>query len=285
MSIVEGLLLGLKVSIGLLVLAIGLNARVTHILTLFRQPGLLLRSLLAMYVLVPLVAVMLVWLPGISPGSQLALIVLAISAGAPLLPRKLQFLNRDRWIFSLMVITSLFAIAIVPLWIFIIGLLLGVHSTLAISEVSSMLGKIFFLPMIIGMLFHWQRPAFSERFARLILRWVSPGLVACVLLLLALQWRLLLEAGWPLLLALALLSLAALFIGHVMGGPHLDGRVTLALACVKRQAGVAILVSAAVPGPRTEVFVAAYLVTSSLISLPYLKIQKYRRKALLDAEV
>jgi len=46
-----------------------------------------------------------------------------------------------------------------------------------------------------------------------------------------------------------------------------------------------MLVSVAVPGPRTEVIIAAYIVMSSLISLPYLKLQKYKRKTLLEAEL
>jgi bile acid:Na+ symporter, BASS family len=56
---------------------------------LWRRPGLLLRSLLAMYVLVPLAALILVKALTLPPGVEIGLLVLAVSAGAPLLPRKL----------------------------------------------------------------------------------------------------------------------------------------------------------------------------------------------------
>ena len=52
----EALLLLVKVSVGVLLLAIGMGATVADFTYVWRRPGLLLRSLLAMYVLVPLVA-------------------------------------------------------------------------------------------------------------------------------------------------------------------------------------------------------------------------------------
>ncbi len=48
----EALLILVKVSVGVLILAIGMGATVADITYVWRRPGLLLRSLLAMYVLV-----------------------------------------------------------------------------------------------------------------------------------------------------------------------------------------------------------------------------------------
>ena len=79
----EALLLLVKISVGALILAIGMGATLADLIYVWRRPGLLLRSLLAMYVLVPLAAFLLVKAWPLAPGVKAALLVLAVSAGAP----------------------------------------------------------------------------------------------------------------------------------------------------------------------------------------------------------
>ncbi|MFO1069957.1 MAG: hypothetical protein U1E14_15675, partial [Geminicoccaceae bacterium] len=83
------LLVVVKLCVSGLVFAVGLGATPADLASLTRRPGLLLRSLLAMYVAVPLLALAAAWMLPLPPGVKVALLVLAISAGAPLLPRKL----------------------------------------------------------------------------------------------------------------------------------------------------------------------------------------------------
>jgi Sodium Bile acid symporter family len=118
----EVLLLLVKISVGALILAIGMGATVADLAYVWRRPGLLLRSLLAMYVLVPLAALFLVKTWPLAPGVKAALLVLAVSAGAPLLPRKLQRFGSDAYVFSLVVTSSLLAIVVVPAWIALLAL-------------------------------------------------------------------------------------------------------------------------------------------------------------------
>ena len=276
------LLLALKVAVGLLILAIGMDSRFTDIVYLWRRPGLLLRSLLAMYVLVPLVAVVLVMSLDLSPGAEIALLILAVSAGAPLLPRKLMFLGREPYIVSLVVLSSLLAIVIVPAWLALLGPMFGVQRVLESTDVVLVLTKAFFLPLLAGKLFRWLFPQLAERLAARLLGVVGTLFMICVLLLLALQWTLLLEAGWPFMLTLITMALLALGIGHALGGPHPDGRTALAVACATRHVGVAVLVAAALPGPRTAVLVAAYIVTSAVITIPYLSWQRRRNPVSRD---
>ena len=63
----EALLLLVKISVGALILAIGMVAVLADLTYVWRRPGLLLRSLLAMYVLVPPVAFLLVKLWPLAP--------------------------------------------------------------------------------------------------------------------------------------------------------------------------------------------------------------------------
>jgi BASS family bile acid:Na+ symporter len=106
----------LKLCVSVLIFAIGLGSRLADLAYLGRRPRLLLRSLLAMYVLVPLAAFAFAKLLPLGPGVKAALLVLAVSAGAPLLPRKLSKLGSGAYVFSLVVTSSLIAIVLVPTW-------------------------------------------------------------------------------------------------------------------------------------------------------------------------
>ena len=63
----------------------------------------------------------------------------------------------------------------------------------------------------------------------------------------------------------------ALAIGHALGGPAPDDRTALAVACASRHIGIAVLVAASLPGPRTAVIIAVYIVASALVCIPYLR--------------
>ena len=68
----------------------------------------------------------------------------------------------------------------------------------------------------------------------------------------------------------------SLAIGHLLGGPAEDDRTALAMACATRHIGIAVLVAASVPGPRTSVLVAFYTLMSAIISIPYLRWRRRR---------
>ncbi|HKM74203.1 MAG TPA: hypothetical protein VJX94_29770 [Stellaceae bacterium] len=64
------LLILLKVAVAGIILAIGMDSTLRDATYLWRRPGLLLRSVLAMYVLVPLAALALVKVLTLAPGSR-----------------------------------------------------------------------------------------------------------------------------------------------------------------------------------------------------------------------
>ncbi|MCK5666489.1 MAG: hypothetical protein KAI17_23520 [Thiotrichaceae bacterium] len=267
------LLLFLKLSVVALLLAIGMLSTKKEITYLWRHPKLLLRSLLAMYVLVPLAAIIFVSILPLADGLKLAIFVLAISAGAPLLPKKLMGMGADEYVLSLVVTASVLAIFTVPAWAVALGPLFDRESHLAPVEVAMLIAKSFLLPLVIGMLVRRFIPNNAESIADKILMVAGLVLSLSALVLLATNWQLLVKAGWPALLALSGLTLISLIIGHLMGGEEPGERTALAVSCATRHLGLAILVAAAVPGPKTAVFVAAYIVASAVVAIPYLKWQ------------
>jgi len=267
------LLMLLKLSVVALLLAIGMLSSKKEVTFLWQRPRLLFRSLLAMYVLVPLAAIIFVSILPLAEGLKLAVFVLAISAGAPLLPKKLMGMGSDEYVLSLVVTASVLAIFTVPAWSAVLGPLFGKESHLAPIEVAMLISKSFLLPLAIGMLVRRFFPDHAELTADKILTVAGLVLSISAILLLVTNWQLLVKAGWPALLTLSGLTLISLVIGHVMGGEEPGERTALAVSCATRHLGLAILVAAAVPGPKTAVFIAAYIVASAVVAIPYLRWQ------------
>ena len=110
-------------------------------------------------------------------------------------------------------------------------------------------------------------PTLSERFADRVLAMAGVVLTLAGLALLAMHWQLFIAVRWQGMVALVVLLLLAVAIGHVLGGPHPDDRTALAIACATRHIGVAVIVATAFRGPRTMVLLAAYVVASAVVSI------------------
>ena len=81
-------MLALQVSIVSIVFSFGLRSTLHDLLFLWRRPGLLLRSLLAVLVVMPVLAVLLTRLFDLRDTVETTLVALAISPMPPLLPKK-----------------------------------------------------------------------------------------------------------------------------------------------------------------------------------------------------
>jgi predicted Na+-dependent transporter len=224
-----------------------------------------------MYLFVPLVALTLVKMLPLGPGVEIAILVLAVSAGAPLLPRKFMKFGSMEYAFSLVVTSTILTIIAVPIWLAIIGAEFGSGGELSPKEVALVIAKAFYVPLVAGMIIRRMSEKWAESAAEFILNSVGLVLSVCALALLVLNWNLVLLAGWMFVVTIAILTLATLAVGHMLGGPDENNRSVLATACATRHLAVAMLVAASVPGPRTAVLVASYMITSAVISIVYMK--------------
>jgi BASS family bile acid:Na+ symporter len=274
----ELLLTGLKLAVGLIILGIGLSATIADLVLVFRRPGLLVRSLFAMYVLVPLAAVVLVKLLPIAVTAKLALLVLAVSAGAPLLPRRLANFGSPGYVFGLVVVSSLASIVLVPLTIGVLTRAVATQIEVEPLAAALVIGKSFLAPLAVGIALRAMLPRASERVAHALTGLAGLLLVVCAVLLLGVHIGLLLDASWSGFGALVLLMLVALAIGQALGGPNPDDRTALAIACATRHLGIAVLVATSFPGPRVVVLISAYIVISMAVSVPYLAWRKRQRQ-------
>ena len=270
----DTLLLLIKLSVGAMILAVGMGATFADVAYLWRRPALLLRSVLAMYVLVPLAAFVLAEFLPLAPGVRVALLVIAVSAGAPLLPRRLRF-GGSPYVFSLVVTSSLLAIVLVPAWLAVLSRHFDVAIHVGTADVAAVLARAFLLPLVIGILLGMALrrmvPARTERIADTVFALAAVVLAVATLILIADQWQVFTEVRGPGIVALLALMVISVAIGHALGGPNPDDRTALAIACCTRHIGIVVILAATFRGPRAVVLLAVYLVAASAVSIPYLR--------------
>ncbi len=269
-AVTAALILAVKIAIGVLIFSIGANGTFSGVAYLWRRPSLLARSLIAMYVLVPLVAYAVVGVIPVAPGVKAALLVLAVSAGPPLLPRKLEDSRARDYAFSLVVATSLLAIIVVPAWVALMAWRFGVTAELSIFDVASAIAMTILLPLLLGLVGGAAAPPI-RRLAEIVATAAFIALICAGLALIALHWQALILVRWNGVAALAVLMIAAAAIGHVLGGPNPHEQTTLAVACATRHIGVAAAVALTFPGPGLIVILTVYVLASTMVFLPYLR--------------
>ncbi|HEY2024517.1 hypothetical protein [Paraburkholderia sp.] len=275
----ETLMVLLKVSIAVLIAGVGAGTSPSELTYLWRRPGLLLRSLTAMYLVVPAVAFGLVLIIPVEPGVKAAMLVLAVSAGAPLLPRRLKNLNSQQYIFSLLITSSLVAIVAVPVWAAMLDAYFDATVELSLRTVVSDIAEAVLLPIMIGMAARAMFPSWSERLSDRVLMIAGVVLAASGVVLLVVHREHLVGLTLPGVLALAALMIFALFIGHLFGGPEPDNRSALAIACATRHVGIALIVATEFVGAKTLVLVIAYFVTAFTVSSIYLTWRRRSQQA------
>src|SRR5262245_56591235 len=120
LTIKQLVLLVAQISILCTVFGFGLKATRDDLLYVIRRPGLLARSLIAMFVAMPVLAFALVRLFDFRPVVEIALVALAISPVPPMLPQRERKAGGDRsYALGLLLVAAAVGIVVAPfaLWI------------------------------------------------------------------------------------------------------------------------------------------------------------------------
>jgi BASS family bile acid:Na+ symporter len=275
--------LGLTVSLFVLVLVLGLKAKLDNVTFLFRNPGLLLRSILAMNVVVLAIVVLASVLLDLEPAIKIALVTLAVSPVPPLLPGKqISAGGTPDYAVGLLVAAAVVAIVLVPLSIELMEYAFPLSLYIAPGKVASIVMLSIFAPLIMGLIVSRLWPDLAARIA-------SPlSTVATVLLLVALIPVFI--RAWPdfarlfgngVVLSRVVFSAVGLAIGHALGGPDPDDRTVLALATATRHPGIAIAIASLnfPDQPGVMALVVYHLVIGGIVSAPYIR---WRKKTKLN---
>lgn len=270
------------ISIIVTVFTYGLRARRDDILYVFRRPRLLVVSLLAMFVVMPVIALALELYFGLPDAARVALVVLALSPVPQLLPtNEIASGGRPSYAYGLSFAVALVSIALVPALVNFLGRVMSRPFDLPAGTVAGELLPTVLLPLAVGMLVHRLFPDFANQMGVPMRRIADAVLAIAVIILLVTVLPAVFDViEIPTLLAMVVFALAGLGVGHVMGGPDPDHSVVLALSCANRNPGIAIAIAAAnYPAENFGAMIVLYVIVIGVVSKPYINWQKRRLSA------
>ena len=265
----------IKISVLLIVFGLGLEASWKNAFYLFHKPSLLLRSLLAMNLILPLVVGTMVAVFPFHPSVEIALITLAVSPIPPILPKKQYKVGGDAsYVIGLLVAISLFSIVITPAAMEILGWAFAKEAYVSPLVVAKLVLLTVLVPLGIGLSVRALAPGAAAKMVKPVSRLGLLMLVVGILPILFKAWPVLISlvGDWS-ILAIVGFVLVGLAAGHLLGGPNPGDRSTLALSAAIRHPGVAMAVAAAVfPEEKKHIMAAIllYLLVSAVVALPYL---------------
>jgi bile acid:Na+ symporter, BASS family len=262
------------VSIVSTVFGFGLNTTAGDLLYLVRRPGLLARSLLAVFVIMPVFAAVLVRVFDFQRTVEIALVALAISPLPPMLPRRVAGTGgQASYVMGLMAILALLSIAIVPAALELLALFSGRPLSMAPGAVASVALKSALAPLAAGMVVRAALPALAARVGQpvaLLGKVLLPlGVLGLLYGAFPAMWGL---VGDGTVLAMVIFVVAGLGIGHVLGGPDPDHSTVLALSTACRHPAIALSIAAAnFPEQRFPATILLYMLVNIIVGVPYVK--------------
>jgi BASS family bile acid:Na+ symporter len=279
MEIQQLISLVFQLSIVVTVFGYGLSANNDDILYMFRRPRLLVVSLLAMFIVMPVAALAIELYFDFPHAARVALVVLALSPFPQLLPRtEISSGGRASYAYGLAFLVSLLSIVIVPALVEFLGRVMSRPFEVSVATVATPLLTTVLLPLLVGMLVQRTLPRLAEQIREPIVRVTHIVMaVAIVLLLIGVFPAIISVLNLGTLLAMSAFVIVGLTVGHFMGGPNPDHAVVLAIACANRNPGIAIAIAVAnFPAENFGATIALYAILVGIVSKPYINWQKRR---------
>lgn len=235
----------LTTSLAALIVAVGMDADRGDLLYLFRQPVKLAKAVLAVNVIVPIAAVLLVFVFPLTQVARAGILLMAVSPAPPLAPGKeLKVGGGKSYSYGLYLALAVLSVIIVPLTVEILSGIYGVAVNLPVALIARNVALSVILPLAVGLIVRRIAPAFAERAAPLV-RKISMLLLAIAVIPLVIKaWPgLVALVGDGTILAMALTAAIALAAGHLLGGPELADRAALAMTAATRHPGIAMMIA------------------------------------------
>jgi BASS family bile acid:Na+ symporter len=232
---------------------------------------LLLKGLFSVLLAVPAVAWLVAQAFDLPHAAEIGILLMAVSPGAPVaLRRSLGAGGHRAYAPVLQVAVAMLAVVSMPLSIAAFNEYYGGQATIDPRVLAKQVFIAQLLPFSLGVALRRLLPAPTQ--------WLEPrlrrigGVLLVVLLVLALIdiWQVVIGAGLRVMLAIAVVTVMAVAIGHLMGGPDPATRTATAISSAARNPGLALLVATLNSAPAAiTATVLAYLVFSALVLVPY----------------
>jgi len=248
-------------------LAMGLGLTVREIIAPLRNVRLIVLSLVANFVLMPLVAIALARVLRLEEAFGVGLLLLGTAAGAPFLP-KLAQIAKGNLAFAVGLMVLLMVITVGYLPVALPALLPGVSVNPA--QIARSLFLLMLLPLAGALAVRAKFPAPAGRAKPVLDRISNLSLILLIALLTAVNLKSVLAVfGTGGILAGLLFLAVGYGIGWVLGGPTADTRRVLGLGTAQRNIAAALVVSRqSFDDPNVVVMVVVVAIVGLLILMP-----------------
>jgi BASS family bile acid:Na+ symporter len=245
MNLTELIVLVLKISIILNVVAVGLKAVPGDVTYLARHPRELGRALLSMNVIMPLAALALGMIFDLKPAVKIALVALSVSPIPPVFPKKaLKAGGTQEYAIGLLVAVGILAVFLIPITMDLVGRTVGIALRMRMESVAGLVLSATLLPLLFGITVRWFAPALAERAAKPLGILATALLVGSGLPVLVGSFHNVLSLiGDGTLLAASAFALVGFFAGHLLGKPNPENSRVLAIATGSRHPGMAAAIA------------------------------------------
>jgi len=249
---------------------------------LWRRPAQLLRDLLAVLILVPIWAVLLVLIVPVSPlvRAGLLIAVLAVGIGPVAGLKRMGAATRDAHeALDLNLVILVLSMVFVPIAFAILAALFhrDLHvGVLAVAKV--VLGRAL-LPLLLGLGGARLFPRAASRVGPWLMKVLNIALLAVLVLALIATAKFLVGVGGLGWLVAAAVAIGAVVIGHFVGGPNRESQGVVAAASAMRFPALALVLAAALPrGHEVIPVVIVYVACAFLATTIYGVVMARRRK-------
>ena len=233
-----------QLTLFILMLSIGLSQGFTNLALLWRRPGLLARCLIASYILVPVTAMIIDRVLPMSFPVKAGLAIMAICPGAPMIYRKLlKGRALPNLAGSFQVTTALLAVVGVPLWLNIFSMIYPNEVTIDPSAIFRQVAIAQLIPIAIGLGIRAGFPDLADDLDLPVFKLGTFLLLGLLFVILIVLLPKVLSTGVVGVIGAVLFATACLIIGHFLGGPAPESRLTIAVANSTRNAGLALAIA------------------------------------------
>ena len=268
---------GLVAGTIILTFAQGLDIPLGHLAFFREHLGLLLRSLVAVVVLVPVAALLVIFLVRPTPAVAVGMVILAACPAAPQMIVSIPKAGgKLAYVTSLHLTLGVLSIITTPLTLALLADALNFRASVHPYVIAEQVGTSLLIPLLLGMLFlaGFPRAAIAIRKPLAFIGQAINFLPIAIILIM--RYHFLLQMDFRSYSAMAIMIVIALGIGHFLSPRRQhEERTTLALESAARHPGLAFIIAVlnfsldkALP-----VFIP-YLVLFVVISMLYIQLRK-----------
>jgi BASS family bile acid:Na+ symporter len=242
----ETLALLFNISVALFVIAtmlsMGLGLKVSQIVKPLKSPLLIANVLLTNFLLVPLAVLLIVSFVPVDEGTKIALIILALAAGAPFTPKLVEIAKGDIALATaVMLLQMVVTVVILP---FALPLMLGGDIVVDSMAIAKSLVIMMIIPLVLALWVKAKFEAVAAVWQGRMVKFSNILLLVIIVLMSILNGKDIVAIFGYDMIAVIIFMLASLAIGYVAGGKLYHNRVVSSLSAGQRNISAALVVAA-----------------------------------------